>query len=122
MSNSVAPSFNRPSHPWLQWVYLGCLMVGAVLPWWFLAPFFQQYGFAPAEFLHQALANPVAIDLAIDLLISTLVFFIWVWIELPRLGLGRGWWGLCVVATLGIGLSCGLPLFLLLRHRQLTVA
>ena len=119
MSNLSASRFDRPAQPWLQWVYLGCLVVGSVLPWWFLAPFFQQFGFAPAEFFQQASANSVAIALAIDLVISALVFFVWVWVELPHLGLSRWWWGLCVMATLSVGLSGGLPLFLYLRQRHL---
>ena len=121
MSNLSASQLARPAQPWLQWVYLGLLGIGSVLPWWFLAPFFQQFGFDLGEFLRQALANRVAIDLAVDLVISTLVFFVWVWVELPRLGLSRWWWGVCAIATLGVGLSCGLPLFLLLRQRHLTV-
>jgi len=121
MSNLSASQLTRPAQPWLQWVYLGLLGIGSILPWWFLAQFLQQFGFDLGEFFRQALANRVAIALAIDLAISTLAFFVWAWVELPRLGVSRWWWGLCAIATLGIGLSCGLPLFLWLRQRRLSV-
>ncbi|UCJ13974.1 MAG: DUF2834 domain-containing protein [Phormidium sp. PBR-2020] len=120
MSNLSTSEPTQPTHPWLQGAYLGLAVAGSLLPWWFLAQFLQQSGVNLEEFFRQALANPVAIALAIDLVISTLAVFIWVWVELPRLGLSRRWWALCVIATLSIGLSCGLPLFLWLRHRHLT--
>lgn len=120
MSNLSASQSTQLARPWLQGVYLGLAVAGSLLPWWFLAQFFQQSGVDLEAFFRQALANPVAIDLAIDLVISALAIFIWVWVELPRLGLSRRWWVLCIIVSLSISLSCGLPLFLWFRHRHLT--
>lgn len=122
MSSTPKPTsrFDRASRPVWRWVYLGFLILGSVVPWLFLFQFVQQSGLSLVTFLQQALANPVAIALTSDLLISTLVFFYFAWVELPQLKLSRWWWGLCAIATLAVGLSCSLPLFLYLRQRQLT--
>ncbi len=59
-------------------------------------------------------ANASTIGLSRDLAIAALAFSAWVLLEcLPR----RHWWGLVAIpATFGIGLSCGLPLYLALRR------
>ncbi len=59
-------------------------------------------------------ANASMIGLSWDLAIAALAFSAWVLLEcLPR----RHWWGLVAIpATFGIGLSCGLPLYLALRR------
>ncbi|MEO1125006.1 MAG: DUF2834 domain-containing protein [Cyanobacteria bacterium J06639_16] len=101
-------------------LYLLLTVVGSVLPWIFLDQFLFSGNASIAEFFAQAFANPVAIALSTDLLISTLVFFTFAWFELSRLGLSRRWLWLYLGCTLGIGLSCSLPLFLYLRERHLT--
>jgi hypothetical protein len=59
-------------------------------------------------------ANASTIGLSLDLGIAAAAFTVWVLVEcIP----GRHWWGLVAIpATFGIGLSCGLPLYLALRR------
>lgn len=100
-------------------LYLALTLVGSLLPWIFLDQFLFSGNASVAEFLAQALANPVAIALSADLAISVLVFLSFAWFELARLGVSRRWLWLYLGCTFGIGLSCSLPLFLYLRERQL---
>jgi hypothetical protein len=118
MFNLSSSGFNRSVISGKPWPYLAFMIIGSILPWFFLLQFVQVAGLSLGEFFRQAFANPVTIALTVDLLISSVVFFYWIWLELPRVGLSRRWWGVCVLATLSIGLSCGLPLFLYLRQRQ----
>ncbi len=100
-------------------LYLVLTVIGSLLPWIFLDQFLFSGNAAIAEFFAQATATPVGIALAADLAISCIVFFCFTWFELSRLNLSRRWLWLYLGCTLGIGLSCSLPLFLYLRERQL---
>ena len=82
--------------------------VGAVAPLIFFARFvaIEGYaGFVPALFV-----NGAAGGFTIDLLISSLVFWIFAFAETRRGALSRPW--LYVAINLAIGLSCALPLAL----------
>ena len=52
-----------------------------------------------------------------DVIIATVVFWVFVAFEAPRLGLRHAW--APVAASLTIGLSSALPLFLFMRERRL---
>lgn len=100
-------------------LYLILTIIGSILPWIFLDQFLFSGNASATEFFAQALANPVAIALTIDLAISCLVFFCFAWFELQRLNVSHRWLWLYLGCTFGVGLSCSLPLFLYLRERQL---
>ena len=101
-------------------VYLLLAVLGSIVPWAFLIQFLQQGNVSVSHFLEQVLANPVAIAIAVDLSISCLVFFYFAFSELKRMGLSHRWLTLYIGLTLGVGLSCSLPLFLYLRETQLS--
>lgn len=58
-------------------------------------------------------------QLLLDLIIAASAFFIWAAVEGPRAQIKR-WW-LCIPASLLVGLCFGLPLFLLMRERALSI-
>lgn len=97
---------------YLVLMVVGTLVPGIYLSGWFLGPS-PTFG----QFFQWALANPVAQGLTADLLISSFVFWLFAATELRRLGRPLGWMGLFIGTTLGIGLSCSLPLFLYFRSR-----
>ena len=66
--------------------------------------------------IQQGFSNYAAAAFATDLLISALVFLCFTFVELKRLGLSRSRLIIYIAATFGIGLSCGLPLFLYFRE------
>ncbi|RMF44543.1 MAG: DUF2834 domain-containing protein [Deltaproteobacteria bacterium] len=86
-------------------LYLTLAVVGALVPYAFFFGFFADQGltaFVPALFVNGAAAGFTA-----DLLISSLVF----WIYLFSRDQGPNPW-LYVVLNLTIGLSCALPAYL----------
>lgn len=98
-------------------LYLALCVPGALLPYAFLAGFLLAPGATPAAFVHGMFANPVAAAFSVDLLLSGLVFIAFVLDEAPRLGMGRPW--AYVLATLLVGPSFSLPLFLWQRERTI---
>lgn len=87
-------------------IYLVLALIGAVVPYLFFVDWFSTEGFDLAGFVAGAFANGSAGGFTADVLISSLVF--WVWLisrKTPRL------W-LYVIVNLSIGLSCALPLYL----------
>jgi len=102
-----------------QTLYLLLAIAGSTIPWCLLANFFLHNGFSLSTFFQTLFANGAVAGLTADFLISSLVFFCFAAIELRRLGLSQRWLLLYLVLTLGIGLSCGLPLFFYLRERAI---
>jgi len=97
--------------------YLLLCIAGAVIPWLFLFGFFGDEMASIPTFFTSIFANQVASAVAADLLISGLVFFVFVFVEGRRLGLKHLW--VYIPATLFVGLSFGLPLFLYHRARAI---
>ena len=94
-------------------MYLILAVVGAVVPWVFFIRFFQAEGLA-GPFVPALFANGAAGGFTADLLVSSLVFWIFLFAEGRRTGVSRLW--VYVVVNLAIGLSCALPLFLWARE------
>ncbi len=95
--------------------YLAAAIVGALVPMAFFAQFFStetgsdMLAFVPALFVNGASGGFTA-----DLLISSFVFWAWMWQQRP--GGPKPW--LFIVLNLGIGLSCALPAYLYARTRR----
>ena len=105
-----------PSHSALKPVFLGLAVVGAVIPWFFFGRYFGGGG-TTMGFLDALFANDPAAGAASDVVISSVVFWVLLFSEGPRLGLKHRW--LYVVVNLAIGLSCALPLYLWRRSIRL---
>ncbi|MDJ0634883.1 MAG: DUF2834 domain-containing protein [Xenococcaceae cyanobacterium MO_188.B29] len=102
----------------LQTIYLlGCIL-GFALPYSQLIPFAIDHGFDLKLFFEQLFVNHISSCFALDVIVSSLVFWVLVWVEGTRLKIDNLW--VYVVANLTVGLSFGLPLFLLMRERKLT--
>jgi hypothetical protein len=92
-------------------------VIGLLFPYWFFFQFFKANGFQLGLLLQQALINPVSIAFTVDLILSIVVFWFYLFAEANRLQMKNAW--LYVLASLTIGLSFALPLFLYFRERQL---
>jgi len=90
----------------MKHVYLALAVVGAVVPYVFFAQHFSASGFGLASFVANAFANGAAGGFSADVLISSVVF----WIFLVSRKAPHLW--LYVTINLAIGLSCALPLYL----------
>lgn len=98
----------------MKQVYILLAIAGAVLPYSQFIPFLQENGLNIALFTSQLFATDISSFFAIDFLISCFIFWIFLYEETRRLHI-KYWW-LCIIATLTIGLSFALPLFLYMRR------
>ncbi|TNE48743.1 MAG: DUF2834 domain-containing protein [Deltaproteobacteria bacterium] len=97
-------------------LYVVLCVVGAVAPMCFFVPWFGEHGVVLGPFIKALFANGPAGGFTVDLLISSFVFWIWMWDDSRKQGVR--WIGLPIVANLSVGLSLGLPLYLWMRERQ----
>jgi surface polysaccharide O-acyltransferase-like enzyme len=99
----------------LKTVYLVLCVLGAVLPLWQLWPWLAANGLDVPLLFRQLFADRVGAFFGVDVIVSAVVLVVFVVSEGPRVHLR---W-LAVVATLAVGVSLGLPLFLYMREREL---
>ncbi|MDR3203273.1 MAG: DUF2834 domain-containing protein [Deltaproteobacteria bacterium] len=94
--------------------YLGLAFLGAVAPYSFLGQFLITNGLNFSEMKTQLWASPVSSYFGVNMLVSALVTILFIYSEGRRQKM-KGLW-LPLLATLAVGVSCGLPLFLYLRR------
>ena len=92
-------------------------VLGVVVPWIFLLMFLGESQVSVSLFISSIFNNNVSSSVAADLLISALIFFVFVFIEGARIKMKKLW--VYVPATLMIGLSFGMPLFMYYRSKHL---
>jgi hypothetical protein len=95
-------------------VYLILAVIGFVAPYYF---FLQVRAFDQAELFQLFSASKILSGVAMDLLISVIVFWFFMFTEARKLEMKYPW--LYLLATLLVGLSFALPLFLYFRERKL---
>ena len=95
--------------------WLGLAILGlAPLP--LFGVFFAQEGFDLGEMADQVLGELVPAAILADVVISSLVFWVWMWPR-ARAEAGKSPW-LFVAANMLVGLSFALPLFFYFRERS----
>ncbi|MGH9704562.1 MAG: DUF2834 domain-containing protein [Candidatus Acidiferrales bacterium] len=96
--------------------YLFLSILGAILPYTQFLPWATHNGLNTPLFLHQLFSNQVSAFFALDVIVSAVCFLWFARIDSVRLKM-RGWtlW-LPPLATLTVGVSLALPLFLYLRE------
>ena len=93
-------------------VFLVLAIVGGIVPYVFFIDHFNAVGTGLNEFLAAIFANGAAGGFAADLLITSLVFWIYMWSQqTPRI------W-IYILVNLIIGLSCALPLYIYILLRR----
>ena len=104
----------------LRHVYLLLAALGAILPYWKLVPWVMDHGLNLSLLCQELFATRIGAFFGLDVVVSAVVLFVLVFVEGRRDRVPHLW--LPIVATLLVGVSLGLPLFLYLRQRQLDVA
>lgn len=97
--------------------YLVLCVFGTVLPCWQLVPFLREHGLDLSLFFQQLFANKVSGFFGLDVIVSSLVLWVFVYSEGTRLKMRRLW--IYIACNLLVGVSLGLPLFLLMRESRL---
>jgi len=92
-------------------VYLAMSIVGAIVPYVFFVEHFAAAGMSPIALLAGAFANSAASGFAADVVLSSVVF----WIYLGARKAPNRW--LYMLINVTIGLSCALPLYLYVSAR-----
>lgn len=94
-------------------LYLLLAILGALVPWWFLYQYSAAHGFDPSQLFSALFANGAVAGFALDLVISSLVFWVFMFTQ-ARKGGPKPY--LFVLLNLVFGLSCALPAYLYARE------
>ena len=100
----------------MKLLYLVLCVVGTVMPLWEFSPWLLEHGLDIPLFIEQMFPNRVAAAFSIDVLVSSVVLWVFVLTEGPRARVPHLWAPL--VANVVAGVSSGLPLFLYLRESR----
>jgi hypothetical protein len=102
----------KPKH-----LYLALCVPGTLLPYQQLLPFLREHGADLPLLFQQLFATPVSGFFGVDVLVSSLVLWVFVYVEGRRAGISHLW--APIAANLTVGVSLGLPLFLYQRETRL---
>ena len=99
----------------MRWVYLGLAFWGAIHPMVWFVTYMNEAGTGLSGMIGAWYVNASTTGLTWDLTISAIALTVWIIAETLQT---RRWSGLIgIAATFGIGVSCGLPLYLFLRSK-----
>jgi hypothetical protein len=101
----------------MRWLYLSLAVLGTLVPYSQLLPWLAEHGLNVRLLFTHLFLGHVSAFFGLDAIISALVLFVFIFHEGTRRKIGMLW--LPVIATCLIGVSCGFPLFLYLRERQI---
>jgi hypothetical protein len=101
----------KPRH-----AYLALCVAGTVLSYSQFIPFLRQHGLDLRLLVEQLFANGISGFFGLDVIVSSVVLVVLVRVEGRRAGM-RGLWA-PIAATLAVGVSLGLPLFLYMREAK----
>jgi Terpene cyclase DEP1 len=98
-------------------LYLVLAAIGAVVPYAKFVPWLIDHGLNLRLFVSELFSTRIGAFFGMDVLLSGVTLIVFIRREGARRNLRLLW--LPIGATCLIGVSCGLPLFLYLRERQL---
>ena len=98
-------------------LYLGLCIAGTLVPYSQFVPFLHEQGLDLRVFVEQLFSTRIGAFFALDVMVSSVVLWALVVVEGRRGGVAHRW--APIAASLAVGVSLGLPLFLYLRERQL---
>jgi uncharacterized protein DUF2834 len=98
----------------LKTIYLLLCIVGTVVPYAVFLPWLMSNGLDIPLLVSQIASSPVTTFGWLDILISVIALFVFMWVDHRRRPVKLIW--MPIVGTLLVGVSLGLPLCLLLRE------
>ncbi len=99
----------------LRMLYLALAVWGAIHPMTYFVAWLRANGWSLPGMVEAWHANHATSGLVWDLTIAAAALVVWI---LAEVSVRRNWLALVAIpATFGIGVSCGLPLYLFLRTR-----
>jgi len=100
----------------MQWLYLIAAVLGTVLPVSQFLQFLMANGLDMQLFFRQLFQNHVSAFFGLDVIVSSVALWLFVFSEGRRRGMKNLW--LYVACNLAVGVSLALPLFLFFRERK----
>jgi predicted exporter len=100
-----------------RWSYLLLCLLGTLLPYSQFVPWVMAHGLDMRLFMRELFANHIGGFFGMDVFVSTAVLWTFVAREGRRSGVRHLW--APIVASLAVGVSLGLPLFLYLHQEKL---
>ena len=101
----------------LRHLYLGLCVLGLVVPYAPFMPWLSQHGLQINLFVRELFATRVGAFFGLDVVVSAIALLVFICAERKAVAVRHVW--LPIMATLVVGVSLGLPLFLYLRQRAL---
>lgn len=101
----------------IKHLYLGLCLVGAIAPLSQFLPWFMVHGLDLELFFSELFSTRISAFFGLDVIISAIVLIIFVLVDSKRLAVSNAW--LAIVATLCVGVSLGLPLYLYMREQKI---
>jgi hypothetical protein len=108
---------NEPLSMKTRNVYLVLCLLGFLLPYSQFLPWLMEHGLDYWNFIQELFANRVGRFFGADVILSAITLFVFIGAEGRRLAIKNLW--IPVVATVAVGVSLGLPLFLYQREVKL---
>ena len=99
-----------------KYVYFALFVIGSIVPYLAFVPWVIDHGFDISRLVEELFANRVSAFFGLDVIVSTIVF--WVFINWEGKRVGVPLWP-PIIASLLVGVSSALPLFLLLREGRI---
>ncbi|MGF1578633.1 MAG: DUF2834 domain-containing protein [Gemmataceae bacterium] len=101
-----------------QIIYGLIALVGMAVTWYCNLQYMAENdGFSVVEFVRAAYVNYASASIGNDVLVATVTFLFWSFLEARRLKMSN-WW-IYFVLTFGVAVAFSFPVFLLMRERQL---
>jgi len=97
-----------------KYVYLALCIIGTLVPLTAFVPWLLDHGFDVSRLVEELFVNRISAFFGLDVVVSSIVFWVFVNWEGKRVGVKAMW--LPILASLVVGVSSGLPLFLFLRE------
>ena len=98
-------------------VYASLALIGTVAPLSQFMPWLSRHGLDIQLLIQQAFEPNIAAFAWLDVIISAVVLLLFIYWEGRRIKLQRLW--IPALGTCAVGVSLGLPLFLMMRERKL---
>jgi hypothetical protein len=99
----------------LRLIYFGLAIWGAIHPMYYFLGYMRETGTGLSGLIDAWYVNASTTGLTWDLTIAAIALTVWI---VAEVSVRRNWLALIAIpATFGIGVSCGLPLYLFLRTR-----
>jgi hypothetical protein len=102
-----------------RYVYFSLFVIGSVLPYVSFIPWVIDHGLDISRMVEELFVNRISAFFGLDVIVSTIVLWVFVNWEGRRVGVPQ--WP-AIVASLTIGVSSALPLFLFLRESRIQPA